>query len=287
MARRRRRNRVSTLGRVQRNWIQLDGMANLRDVGGIPTTDGARIQPGRLLRSDHLQHLTDADVERLLELGLSDVIDLRSVYESDQEGPGPLTRRPEVRIHHHSLFQEDPDWDQSEAERTEQLSGQALPWAEVVQPAVEVDDSAASFYLSYLKERPDSVLAALRAISTARGAALVHCAAGKDRTGTIVALALRLADVEPADVVADYAASSERTEAIVTKLARSTTYRDNVLERPVAEQHVLPESMKLVLDHIDAAYGSVPRLLAGMGWTEADTQRLRAKLRETAVQEAQ
>ena len=67
-------------------WIDLDGLANMRDVGGIPTTDGGKITPGRLLRSDNLQTLTTSDVAQLLGLGLSDVIDLRSDYEADAGG---------------------------------------------------------------------------------------------------------------------------------------------------------------------------------------------------------
>ena len=79
-------------------WIDLEGLANLRDVGGLPTDDGGAIAPGRLLRSDNLQTLTDADQRRLIALGLTDVIDLRSGYETEQEGPGPLTVTG-VRIH--------------------------------------------------------------------------------------------------------------------------------------------------------------------------------------------
>ena len=52
---------------------------------GIPTTDGGKIIPGRLLRSDNLQTLTTSDVDQLLGLGLTDVIDLRSDYEAEQE----------------------------------------------------------------------------------------------------------------------------------------------------------------------------------------------------------
>jgi protein tyrosine/serine phosphatase len=63
-------------------WIDLDGLANMRDVGGIPTIDGGKIVPGRLLRSDNLQTLTTSDVDQLLGLGLTDVIDLRSDYEA-------------------------------------------------------------------------------------------------------------------------------------------------------------------------------------------------------------
>jgi protein tyrosine/serine phosphatase len=58
-------------------WIDLDGLVNLRDVGGIPTIDGGKIIPGRLLRSDNLQTLTNSDVDQLLGLGLTDVVDLR------------------------------------------------------------------------------------------------------------------------------------------------------------------------------------------------------------------
>ena len=66
-------------------WIDLEGLANLRDVGGIETSDGDKIIPGRLLRSDNLQTLTTSDVDQLLGLGLTDVIDLRSDYEAKQE----------------------------------------------------------------------------------------------------------------------------------------------------------------------------------------------------------
>ena len=65
--------RSSYNGRVPRMWIDLEGLANLRDVGGLPTADGGKIVPGRLLRSDNLQTLTAADIEALLGLGLTDV----------------------------------------------------------------------------------------------------------------------------------------------------------------------------------------------------------------------
>jgi protein-tyrosine phosphatase len=179
---------------VQRHWIELDGLVNLRDVAGIPTTDGRTIAPGRLLRSDNLQDLTPADVDALLDLGLSDVVDLRSDYEAEKEGPGPLTAHPEVAIHQLSLFRE---WregvgEDKPDERPEVLPEEALPWVDL-EPSVELENKLAAHYLSYLVDRPDSVVEALRTIAQARGATLVHCAAGKDRMGTIVALALLLA----------------------------------------------------------------------------------------------
>jgi len=268
------------------NWIDLDGLVNLRDVGDIPTTDGGRIARGRLLRSDNLQRLPEQTVQALLDLGLTDVIDLRTDLEVAQEGPGPLTKEPGVAIHHHSLFKPSLTEEQTESKLTtqinslspEEVAAQALPWTEVVRPTIEVEDDSASFYLSYLADRPDSVLAALRAIAAADGAALVHCAAGKDRTGTIVALALLLVGAEPQAVIDDFAASSIRIERIIEKLSSTETYRDNVLSRPLSEHETRPETMIAFLDYIEREYGSVPELLAKIGWTDEDTEALRAKL---------
>jgi len=262
-------------------WIDLEGLANLRDLGGIPTVDGGRIVPGRLLRSDNLQTLTDRDIEELLRRGLTDVIDLRSDFEVENEGPGPLTQVPSVRIHQHSLFRE---WregvgEQKPDERPEVVPEEALPWIDLA-PSVQTEHPVASHYLSYLSDRPDSVLAALREIGNAEGAALVHCAAGKDRTGTVVAMALLLAGADRDAVVDDYAASSERMQAIVDRLLVTVTYADNLRDRPLSTHLTYPETMRAFLDYVDNEYGSVEVMLGRMGWTEADTKQLRVKLRD-------
>jgi protein-tyrosine phosphatase len=262
-------------------WIDLDGLANLRDVGGIPTVDGGKIASGRLLRSDNLQTLTEGDIDELLQLGLTDVIDLRSDFEVESEGPGPLTNVPSVHVHQHSLFRE---WRAGVGEekpdiRPDVIPEEALPWIDLT-PSVQVDHPVASHYLSYLSDRPDSVLAALREIARAEGAALVHCAAGKDRTGTLVAIALTLAGADPQAVIADYAASSERMQAIVDRLMSTDTYAENLRDRPLSSHMSYPETMEAFLDHVSAEYGSMGSLMERLGWTEADTAELRAKLRD-------
>ena len=261
-------------------WIELDGLVNLRDVGGIPTTDGDAIRPGQLLRSDNLQTLTPSDIEALLGMGLSDVVDLRSDFEAENEGPGPLVGHPEVTIHQLSLFRE---WregigEDKPDERPEVLPEAALPWVDL-EPSVQVDHPVASHYLSYLADRPDSVLRALQVISRAEGAALVHCAAGKDRTGTVVALALSLVGAEREAVIADYAASSERVQQIVDRLLATRTYADNLRDRPLSTHMTHAETMRVLLDHIDAEYGGVLPLAERLGWTAEDQQRLVTKLR--------
>ena len=284
---RRRRHQVARssrprLGRVNRRWIDLDGLSNLRDVGGLPTVDGREIRPGRLLRSENLQHLSRRDVHALLGLGLTDVVDLRSDYEIKEEGPSRLARHRRVRVHAHSMFRE---WragvgeEKSDDDRPEVLPSEALPWVDL-EPRVDLENEVAAVYFSYLIDRPDSVLAALRAIGQAPGTVLVHCAAGKDRTGTIVALALLIAGADRDAVIADYAASSDRIEAVVRRLLGSDAYEESLRETPLSAHFSRPESMIALLDHVDGSYGGVTELLGQMGWTAQDTGRLRAKLRD-------
>jgi protein tyrosine/serine phosphatase len=262
-----------------RRWIDLEGLANLRDLGGLPTDSGDVVRPRRLLRSDNLQALTPGDIETLIELGLSDVIDLRSEYEADAEGPGPLLLDPRVAIHQHSFFRE---WregvgEEKPEDRPEIMPEEALPWVDL-EPSVELANPVSSIYLSYVLDRPDSVLAALREISAAPGAALVHCAAGKDRTGTLVSMALTLVGVQREAIIEDYAASTERVEAVVGRLLASPTYAENLRDRPMESHVSYPETMRIFLEHVDEQYGGVSGLVERIGWTRGDTERLRTHL---------
>jgi protein-tyrosine phosphatase len=108
----------------------------------------------------------------------------------------------------------------------------------------------------------------------------VHCAAGKDRTGTVIALALSVAGADREAIVADYAASTERMEAILERLLGTRTYADNLRDRPMSSHITHPETMQAFLTHVDREYGGVEPLLARMGWTDTDSERLRTKLRD-------
>ena len=105
-------------------WIELDGIVNMRDLGGLPTREGGRTASGRLIRSDNLQDLTEADVQHLVEeLGVTDVVDLRTETELHLEGPGPLRRVQVLTHHHHSLIEE-----RTPHEAAEAVGARALPW---------------------------------------------------------------------------------------------------------------------------------------------------------------
>jgi protein tyrosine/serine phosphatase len=256
------------------NWIELEGTVNVRDVGGLPTADGRTVRRGVLIRSANLQHLTEADVARLVhEFGVRRVVDLRTDIEVSSETPGPLHAHPAVTVRHHSLY---PDDNRGETDPV-QPSDVLLPW-HGERGAGERDPIVTS-YLRYLRRRPDSVLAALRAIAEPDGATVVHCAAGKDRTGMVIALALTMVGVSRELVAADYAHTQSQIGEIMDHLARSKLYHREV-NRPEKVPPASPQFVLDVLAAVDADFGGVPAWLAGQGWTATDTERLRTTLLE-------
>lgn len=273
-------------------WIELDGAVNVRDVGGLPTQDGRRVLTRRLLRSDNLQDLSAADVRRLVtDLGVTTVVDLRSPHEIAAEGPGPLTRVGSVRHARHSVLPELGT--ATDAAATDAATADMFA-AEVAAAALATTrregavsrypgDLRCGYYLGYLEDRPEQVVAALREVATAPGAALVNCAAGKDRTGVLVALALRVADVQPDAVIADYAASAERMAAVLDRLRASPTYAGDINSRSQAsnaDDFPRAETMAAFLEQVDVRYGGVLAWLSDHGFGADDVRMLQAKLLE-------
>jgi protein tyrosine/serine phosphatase len=260
------------------NWIPLQGAVNARDVGGLPTADGGAVRAGVLIRSASLGHLTEADVRHLVgDLGVRRVVDLRTDIEVDRDGPGALHSQPDVVIHHLSLYPDATD------DRTElppspgaEARNPALPWQG--ERFATGHSPVVAAYLRYLEQRPDSIVAALRAIAEPDGATVVHCAAGKDRTGVVVALALTVAGVPREVIAADYAHTQSQIAAIVNHLARSSDLYGFEVGQPDKIPPASAAVMTAVLEAIDTDLGGVLAWLARHGWTDADTDRLRAKL---------
>src|SRR5271154_4893784 len=253
-------------------WIELEGAVNGRDLGGLPPQDGRRTARGRLLRADNLQELSASDVAKLVrDIGVTTVVDLRSSNELESEGPAPLDAVAGVRHVHHPVL--------PEVGSTTDVIAEALLIKANHDESRYPDDPVCGHYLGYLEDRPDQIVAALRSIAHSEGAALVHCAAGKDRTGVVVALALTVAGVLPQAVVADYAVTAERTEATVPRLLRSRTYARDIGSKPVRAHRPRPETMAAFLEQMDSRHGGVDRWLTDHDFSDDDLRLLSAKLR--------
>lgn len=232
--------------------MNLSGAYNFRDLGGMRARGGGVLRTGRLFRSDTLQELTDDDVARLVdELRIAFVIDLRQAAEAVEEGRGPLARL-------------------------------SVCYANV--PLVDLDSAGApgeltaTQYLDHLEHDPNLVVAVELVASVVHRPTVLHCAAGKDRTGVVVALALTAVGVPADTVVADYAATDEKIEAVLHRLMRSPTYEGDLKDSAIDRHRPRPETMKAFLAQVQARYGGVTQWLAGHGFGEQDLRRLRAKL---------
>ena len=271
-------------------WLALEGAVNVRDVGGLPTVDGRTTRSGVLLRSDNLQDLTEADVAQLLgERGLRTVIDLRSTGEVHLAGPGPLkaVHIEGVRHVHLSLI---PEWDgepdQVEVDRAlDDLTRQAALPPLPARPRQADATDLAGHYSGYVERAGANVGAALRVLADpASGTSLVHCAAGKDRTGVVVALALSLVGVTREAVVADYVRSAERAGLILDRLRATAAYGPGLEGVTVAQTAPVASSMEGFLDTVDREYGGPHGLAMSLGVDEETVARLGARLVGTTRQ---
>jgi len=242
-------------------WIALDGAANTRAV-----------VPGVLLRSDNLQSLTARDVRLLVEQeALQVVLDLRTELEVELEGPGPITREPRVRIEHRSLYPRSGG-------NTDLDAGSVNLWPPSGPSDWPDEPRVVQAYLSYLTARPDSIVASIRAIANAPGAVLAHCAAGKDRTGVVVALALDAARVDRNVIVRDYLATAERIDAIMARLVSSPTYRSELEGHDPRAHAPIPGTLERVFELLDEGFGGSTAWLSAHGLSNTELERLRRRV---------
>jgi protein-tyrosine phosphatase len=229
------------------------GLDNARDLGGLPAGAGRRIREGALIRSESLTRLDDGGAEVLRAAGISRVLDLRRPDESPE--PHPFADDDATYVN--------------------------LPVEDPADPK-NVTSTMLDLYLEMLDVRPDLFAAALAAIAEAPpGAVVVHCAAGKDRTGLVVGLALSVAGVEPDDIAADYALTEVRFAEHYQRYLDSLE-DDAAREDARAYQATPPENLHVVLRHLQDRYGGVEAYLRRGGMTDAQLDALRARLVEEA-----
>jgi protein tyrosine/serine phosphatase len=239
-----------------------------------------------LIRADNLQDLSKRDVSRLVDdLHLQTVLDLRSSGEVHLTGPGPL-KGAGLTHHRFSLI---PEWDgepdQAEVERALDAATQdkALPPLPA-RPRQTDPTDLGEHYLGYVRDAGPAIGKALRVLADpASGTTLVHCAAGKDRTGVVVALALSLVGVTRDAVVADYVASAERIEQIHARLLKTDAYGPGLANVPPADMTPMAGSMEAFLDAVDREYGGPHGLAMSVSVDEEAVARLGARLVGTSA----
>lgn len=235
--------------------IQLPATFNFRDVGGYHGHDARTVSRGRLYRSDSLHRLDEQDRDAFAAIGIRTVIDLRRPTEVERDGRVPSY--PGLTYRH--IHPEHDDW-------------AATPHQEGTDLARYLADR----YADLAQTGTAGLAEAIGLIAdSANAPVVVHCVAGKDRTGIVCALTLAVLGVDDADIVADYALS---TEASARFSAWLTATMPHVTDVPAPFLASPAEAMQTFLDELRAGYGSVEAYLRHAGVTDAQLDALREHL---------
>lgn len=240
-----------TLRSPERRHFDWEGCFNARDLGGLPLGSGGSTRHGVFVRGDTLCDLTDDGRRSLLADGIRTIVDLRSADELERE-PNPFRDIAGVRYEHRPL--NDPGI-------TSRIS--------------EIEDSTER-YRVMLDGNGARIASIFEVLATAERTVLFHCFAGRDRTGIVAAMLLRIAGVPDDVIVADYALSDERLVAFYDDLrAKQTPEQRERMDRSIVEADA---TIRGTLEHLDSRYGGVERYLTGHGLSSALVQRIRSEL---------
>ena len=239
-----------------------DGCLNVRDLGGHPTEDGSVTRFGAVVRADSIRQMSEAGWAALTDYGVSRILDLRFHEELEADPPREL----DVEVVHVPVF---PHPDTGAWEELDKLSAAAPDHATATRDV----------YLAVLLLLPERFAEAVEAVADApEGAVVVHCVGGKDRTGLVTALLLRLAGVGIADIAADYALSGanlrERARPWIEEAEtdEERRRRERISATPA-------EAMTGVLEELQRRYGGVAGYLRAGGASDEVLERARARLR--------
>lgn len=239
--------------------IPVPGTYNFRDVGGYPA-DGGVIRAGKLFRADALGRIGDAGKETLRELGVKVVIDLRDDFEAD-------------------AMPDDLDGLDVSVLRLPVFEGSGASQATIGATLVDL-------YEKILLQHRDVVVRALREIAdTGEEPVVVHCTAGKDRTGMVIALALLAVGVDRETVLDDYAATQGNLagEWLEGMLALVRSHGVEVTPDLRVIMGGSPrEALEAVLDLLDRDFGGARGYLLAAGLDEVELAKLRSVLVQPA-----
>ncbi|MCW1428138.1 tyrosine-protein phosphatase [Novosphingobium sp. JCM 18896] len=263
--------------------LALEGIHNFRDYGGYPVVGGGRLKRGLLWRSGQHHDATDSDLARIAALNLASVFDLRSSREREVHP----CRRPEGFLAE-VVFGGDPPPRQTAGGET----GHSAPHVAAAQAPRQRDVASTREGLrknyGMIAFRPELVATIrlmLATLAEGRGASLVNCMAGKDRTGIAVAAVHLAAGVHRDDIVADYLLTNTAgdVEARIAAGAATITAMTGQLD-----DDVLRVLMGVEAEYIEGAFAMMAErhgstdgyLVEVLGVDAALKERLRAALVE-------
>lgn len=254
--------------------LSLEGVHNFRDFGGYAVAGGGRLRRGRLWRSGQHHEATDSDLKTIAGLGLTAVFDLRTSFERERHP----CRRPEGFA---ARVVTAPDPDLSHAPHLAAARRPQNASAEETREGLRRNYAR----MCFRPELQAMIRDYLAELAEGRGATLVNCMAGKDRTGIAVAMVHLATGVHRDDVIADYVLTNTagNSEARIAAGARTIAAISGPREEEVLRVIMGVEApwLETALEAVEAEHGSIDAYLAdALGANAALRERLRAALVE-------
>ena len=229
--------------------LPTQGVDNLRDFGGYATRCGRGLKPGRLYRSAHHQNATDEDLQTLAALNLTVIVDLR---RAEERAKYPSRRHEGFsgEVIHNDLGDADAGWEamlRDQEPTAAFFRAKSLDWYR-----------RAAFETRHI----DLFSRYFAALAVAEGPVLIHCAAGKDRTGLLAALTHHLAGVHRDDMLEDYLLTNrldfhQRRARTIAGLITEYTGVVPTDAAVRAAMGVEAADLEAALEVIEAKYGSI------------------------------
>ncbi|HEV2371103.1 MAG TPA: tyrosine-protein phosphatase [Streptosporangiaceae bacterium] len=245
--------------------IELDGAYNVRDLGGLPTEGGSQTRYGLLYRGDSLDAISPHDQDTLFhQLGIGVVVDLRT----RPEVAPAAWRDGSVQYYQFPLISE------------RKMGTEPFP---VGQP-----EDLGRLYMSNLEDGQEPVRATLEVLAEhlSKGTpCIVGCAAGRDRTGVIMAVLLSMLGVTDDAIAQDYSESNRHAAEVALRLASNPLYANG--QPPTGYEAIaVPEAMLAFLRLLRERFSSARQFALDAGLRPEQVDQLRAALIEPATDES-
>jgi len=237
---------------------------NFRDIGGYEGVDGRTVRWGRYFRAGRQDRMTENDLARVKELGIATQIDLRKPEEIQESGRGPLESMG-ARYEVHPVIP----------------AGGSIKLNRDVGVAI-----SGGRYLGYLKFDSSPIRNIFeRLANTDRYPVVVHCTAGKDRTGVITALTLSLLGVDRTIIEEDYILTNRDVMRQIDWIENGPGFPEGI-DREWMLQHagVPDDAMGVFLDGLESKFGGPAEFLRGIGIGDDKQDGIREALLEPAWQ---